>query len=442
MKGTPSENIRISSQRGYERVRVKFLLRPGKSGLRIGPFGSSLRYEFMRPNGTKVYGQENVIKNDFTVGKRYIDDQKRRELNDYEVSSGDVLITMMGTTGRCTVVPHDAEEGIIDSHLIRIRLREEAIEPGLFVYQFSSSRYVYDQLKQLSRGSIMEGLNSSIVKQVSIFVPPTEKQQRLLSFLDKETQRIDTLIKKKKRQIELLNEKRSAIITRAVTKGLDPNAKMKDSGVEWIGEIPENWQVWKLSRCVHIRGGQVDPALDAYRNMVLIAPNHIESNTGHLILTETAAEQGAESGKYVCQRGDVIYSKIRPHLAKATLAPEACLCSADMYPMQGKEVLTNPYLGWLLISDRFTQWAVLKSDRVAMPKLNRDTMNEFRLPVPPLTEQERIVSSLIKQTSEIDRLINTIDRSLQLLREYRSALITSAVSGQTDVSDYEAAETS
>ena len=104
----------------WEIKPIRYLLKPGKDGIRIGPFGSSLKSEFISLSGYKVYGQENIINNDFTLGWRFINEDKFSELSEYEITPGDVLVTMMGTTGKCKIVPPGIEKGIMDSHLIRM----------------------------------------------------------------------------------------------------------------------------------------------------------------------------------------------------------------------------------------------------------------------------------------------------------------------------------
>jgi type I restriction enzyme S subunit len=167
--------------------------------------------------------------------------------------------------------------------------------------------------------------------------------------------------------------------------------------------------------------------------MMLVAPNHIESGTGKLTSRETAAEQAAISGKYLCQAGDVIYSKIRPALRKATLAPEECLCSADMYPLRARQGLDAAYLLFFLLSEPFSTWAVLESDRVAMPKINRETLNDLRLPVPPMSEQRAIVAHITTETAKLDALRAATERTITLLKERRAALIAAAVTGKINV---------
>ena len=266
-----------------------------------------------------------------------------------------------------------------------------------------------------------------------VLLPELGEQRVIASTLDRETARIDALIEKKTRFIELLREKRQALITHAVTKGLDPNVKMKDSGMEWLGEVPEHWDVLSFQRCVFIAEGQVDPEKSPYREMVLLAPNHIESGSGLLLYTETAEEQNAESGKYLCQKGDVVYSKIRPALRKVCIAPDLSLCSADMYPMRGHSGMSNQFLFWFLLSEPFSAFAVLEADRVAMPKINRESLNSVQLPRPPINEQMEIVAWVAQSTARLDNLRAKTERSIELLKERRSALITAAVTGQIDL---------
>ncbi len=293
------------------------------------------------------------------------------------------------------------------------------------------------------QGATVESLDMDTVKVASLPLPPLAEQHAIADFLDRETAKLDTLEAKNRTLIDRLKEKRTALISRTVTRGLppdaaskaglDPHPRLKPSGVEWIGEVPEHWDIGKFSREVRIAEGQVDPGMGPYCSMILVAPNHIESGTGRLRAQETAADQGAISGKYFCCSGEVIYSKIRPVLAKAVLATADCLCSADMYPMTPRSRLRSRYLLLLLISCQFTAWSVLEADRVAMPKLNRETLSALRLPVPLVSEQQAIADFLDRETSKIDALVAKVEIIIERLQEYRAALITAAVTGKIDV---------
>lgn len=270
-------------------------------------------------------------------------------------------------------------------------------------------------------------------KNIRVPLPPPSEQKAVVEYVARESATIEGLVAEQQRLMELLKEKRRAVISHAVTKGLNPDAPMKYSGIEWLGEMPAHWDVKRFQRCVYVREGQVDPEDHSYSAMPLIAPNHIESGTGRLLETESAIEQGAESGKYLCQAGDVIYSKIRPALRKVCITPHACLCSADMYPLRAHSGLTNSFLLWSMLSEWFSALAILESQRVAMPKVNRESLKEVLLPVPPIEEQAAIAKSLESMTGTLDALCEESRRAIELLQERRTALISAAVTGQIDV---------
>lgn len=277
-------------------------------------------------------------------------------------------------------------------------------------------------------------LETEILQQFEVPCPSLSVQRAIIYAMRARASELDEIAAAKERLLDLLAEKRKAIIATAVTRGLDPKVKLRDSGVPWLGEIPGHWQLLKFAWCVAIAEGQVDPEDDEFSAWPLIAPNHVESGTGRLLGLESATDQGAISGKYECRPGDVIYSKIRPALRKATIAPKACLCSADMYPMRvAPERLTPEYLLHYLLTDAFSVWAVLESNRVAMPKINRESLIELRMPVPPLDEQRAIVEHIARATAKLEAVRAATERTIALLKERRAALIAAAVTGQLDL---------
>jgi type I restriction enzyme S subunit len=282
-------------------------------------------------------------------------------------------------------------------------------------------------------GGLRQSMKYGDIKRMPLVIPSMAEQLGIVNFLDHETARIDALITEQQRLIELLHEKRQTVISHAVTKGLNPDVPMKDSGVEWLGEVPEHWVVCNFQRFVQIAEGQVDPKQSPFADMPLIAPNHIQSGTGQLLGLETAAQQGAESGKYICNEGDVIYSKIRPSLRKACIAPCACLTSADMYPLRAHGRLSNEFLFRFLLSEPFSALAIVESERVAMPKINRDSLKSVALAIPPASEQEDICQFIMVHSTTLDALMVEAQEAIVLLSERRSALISAAVTGQIDV---------
>ena len=290
----------------------------------------------------------------------------------------------------------------------------------------------------LTYSTTVKHLSSLDVERITFVMPPEHLLEPTVNFLDEHTARIDALIAEKERLVERLAEYRQSVATFTVTRGI-PGTHKAFVNHSFLGEIPETWRVGKFHHYVQLRSGQVNPEDERYWDMVLIAPNHIESGTGRLIRMETALEQAAESGKYQCDIGDVIYSKIRPALRKATMAPLPCLCSADMYPLRGTGGLTNEYLFWYLLSEPFSIFGEQESMRVAMPKLNRETLAYAAIPLPSLEEQTKIVAYIQNAVSSVDSVIEHAKKHVALLREYRSSLISAAVTGQLDIGGFRGA---
>jgi type I restriction enzyme S subunit len=203
--------------------------------------------------------------------------------------------------------------------------------------------------------------------------------------------------------------------------------ELREYASQWLGDVPGDWNVVRFKRAATIRNGQVDPEDDRYKYLPLFAPNHIEAGTGRLLGVESADEQAAESGKFLVSAGEVVYSKIRPALRKVIVAPCKGLCSADMYPIQPASHVDARFLFYSMLSEGFSQYALLQSDRVAMPKINRESLGGCLFAYPEYERQLRVVASLDRKTSAIDALVAKKERMVELLQEKRQAVIAQAV---------------
>ena len=323
------------------------------------------------------------------------------------------------------------EDGIMSSAYVRL-VPSHTTNIRYFLHQFYDlySRGIYNQLG----AGVRSTLGPSDLLNIGIVIPSSSEQTAIERFLDWANGRLERAIRAKRKLIALLNEQKQAIIHHAVTRGLDPSVPLKPSGIPWLGDIPRHWSLKRFKFLVTINSGQVDPRKAEYHNLVLIAPNHIQSGSGRLLKQETADEQGADSGKYLVNRGQVIYSKIRPNLRKATLAPCDCLCSADMYPMApATGELSTDFLFLLLLSQPFTKFAVDTSMRVAMPKVNRDALANCLMWYPGPQEQLQILGFIAREGAPVDTAITRLEREIDLLREYRTRLVADVVTGKLDV---------
>lgn len=162
-------------------LKIEQIVFDKKKSIKIGPFGSALSKKEMIKSGYKVYGQENIFKNNFNIGKYFISKKKYEKLKSCNLSPGDVVISMMGTIGNASVVPSNIEEGIMDSHLMKITVDRKKISPYFLVLLFSEYELIKKQILKMSQGGIMSGLNSSIIKNLMIPVPKIEEQEKIVS---------------------------------------------------------------------------------------------------------------------------------------------------------------------------------------------------------------------------------------------------------------------
>jgi restriction endonuclease S subunit len=358
------------------------------------------------------------------------------------VKDGDTIISTVRTYLKAIASIQSPPENMIVSTGFAVVRPREIIDHRFLGYAMQSVEFI-DAVVANSTGVSYPAINPTLLICIPVAYPTDKREQRkIAAFLDWKTGQIDGLIAKKQALLETLKEKRLALITQAVTKGLNPKAPLKDSGIPWLGKVPEHWEIMRLGYRIHIQEGQVDPEDNIYSEMLMIAPNHIESNTGRCYGILSASDQAAISGKYRVHKDDIVYSKIRPHLNKCTIVNFDGLCSADMYPIRPEKALIGRFLLYWMLAQPFLDYATESSMRVAMPKLNRDTLNAAPLVVPPQNEQRKIADFIDTETDKIDALVSEIHSAIARLAEYRTALITAATTGKIDVRNIKIPETS
>ena len=244
-----------------------------------GPFGSGLKSEHYSDYGIRVVRLQNIRENGFDAADTaHIDElYYRTELGGHDVCNGDVLIAGLGDernwVGRACVAPHGIEPAMVKADCFRFRLDATRALPDFVATQLTAGA-VHDA-GVLSSGSTRSRIPLSIMSTRRLALPPVEEQSHISAILDCETAKIDALVEEQQRLIALLKEKRQAVISHAVTKGLDPNAPKKESGVEWLGEVPAHWDIDKFSRLLSIAEGQVDPRVEPFASMLLIGPRAV-----------------------------------------------------------------------------------------------------------------------------------------------------------------------
>jgi type I restriction enzyme S subunit len=417
---------------GWTPTRLRFLLQDGYNGLKIGPFGSQLTSDMLvEGSHYKVYGQENVIANDFIRGSRYIDGDKFQELSVYEILPGDLLITMMGTSGRCDVAPPTLVQGIMDSHLLRMRVTP-IVRAEFVRLLIDEAPYVGMQIELAGKGSIMHGLNSTIVKNLLLFVPPDDEQNFILLFLDRETAKIDALVAEQRQLMELLKEKRQAIISHAVTRGLNPHAPMKPSGIEWLGDVPEHWEVLKGALIGTLFGSEQvpeDAVLDEgdlpFIKVGSLSRDSFEIESWDYFVDRSVAANCRPHSGYIVfpKRGAAIFTN------KVNIVDRPSLIDPNLMGWQIGERAITAFIAYALKCRKLDELA----DVSTVPQINNKHISPERFAVPPVDEQHQIVAYLNAESAKFDTLTAETQRAIDLLQERRTALISAAVTGKIDV---------
>ncbi|EPU3937293.1 restriction endonuclease subunit S, partial [Morganella morganii] len=276
-------------------------------------------------------------------------------------------------------------------------------------------------------------------------IPPVYEQNQIAAFLDHETAKIDNLIEKQQQLIELLKEKRQAVISHAVTKGLNPDVPMKDSGVEWLGEVPAHWNITRLKYecsyivdCPHSTPDYTDEGeYPAIRTADVLA--------GYLDLENcrrvTKAVYDERNFRLIPNEGDIIYSREGERFGIGAPIPKGVKICLAQRVMLFRAKSTPKFLMWALNSSSIYTQAQQDCIGSTAPHVNVDTIKNFIFAWPPKNEREEISSFIYQTLDLIESLSVTLNNKLILLRERRTALISAAVTGKIDVRDWVAPDT-
>lgn len=376
--------------------------------------------EFERLEGRRV---THAFKN--------LDQRKHAELNDF-------VISMRSFEGGIERV---MAQGCVRSSYIVLHTTSAA-HVGYFSYLFKSTAYI--QGLQATATFIRDGqdLNFNNFRQIKLPRLGVEEQGKIAGFLDRETARIDALIERKTRFIELLREKRQALITHAVTKGLDAGVPMKGSGVEWLGQVPAHWSTSRLQFVAAIFNSNVDKKSYAGQKAVRMC-NYVDVYYNERITVGIAFREAtatpAEIDTFALRRGDVIITKDSesaddigiPALVMDDL-PEV-VCGYHLTLLRATDQIVPEFLFRVFQTSAIAAYFEAKTPGVTRFGLSLDVIGSTPIPLPSPDEQRVVCKYLNEQTVRIDTLIAKTERSIELLREKRAELITAAVTGKIDL---------
>lgn len=288
----------------------------------------------------------------------------------------------------------------------------------------------YEVIRNLAGGDHRDGLNLEIVGNIVAPLPAVQIQRTIGRFLDRETARLDALVAAKKRVLDLLAEKRKAIIAMAVTRGLDPEVKLCDSGVPWLGEIPAHWEIerarWLFrERDVRSTTGEEE----------MLTVSHLTGVTPRSEKDVNMFEAETNEGYKLCEPGDLVINTLWAWMGAMGIAPVKGIVSPAYNVYEPGPRLAPAYIDALVRLPVFAQEVTRYSKGVWSSRLRLypEGFFEVYLPVPPQEEQRAVVAHITRETAKLDAVRAATERTIALLKERRAALIAAAVTGQLDV---------
>ncbi|MGI6481682.1 MAG: restriction endonuclease subunit S [Methanobacterium sp.] len=309
-----------------------------------------------------------------------------------------------------------------------------------YLYYLVSSDIFVQTVVAYSKGIAYPAINSSDLANLPIWYPDFETQKKLSSFLDKKTSEIDLTIEKDSRLIELLKEKRTALINHVVTKGLDPMVRMKDSGVEWIGEIPEDWNINRLKFLAAKKaqyGANEEPEYNENKfDYRYVRITDVNDNGG--LKKDSFAYLSKENARgFILEEGDVLFARSGATVGKvyyySSNDGNCCFAGYMIRYVTNKELLISQFLLYYSLSKSYKEWIKVVSTQSTIENVSADKYDELYIPTPNISEQKQIVEHLDGEISQIDGIIIKIEQKILLLEEYKKSLIHHVVTGKVDV---------
>ena len=353
------------------------------------------------------------------------------------IQKGDFCISLRSFEGGLEYCHHD---GIVSPAYTVLRKQKE-VEEKYFRYLFKSSSFISEM--QTSIVGIREGKNISYdeLRYSLLPIPPNEEQITIADFLDDKVGKIDEAIAQKEQLIQLLTERKQIIIQNAVTKGLNPNAPMKDSGIEWIGQIPEHWELTSLKRFVQVQSGVT---LNGTRSQGDDFPYLRVANVqdGYLDIEslKTIKIPSSEAKKYLLKKGDVIVTEGgdidklgRGAVWSGEISP--CLHQNHVFAIRCRSTrLPNDYLSSILGAQYARRYFIETATKTTnLASTNKTHLKNFPVLLPPEDEQINILDYIVENTGKFDTAINHAQIAIKKLKEYKATLINSAVTGKINV---------
>lgn len=368
----------------------------------------------------------------------FFSDEDNRKLAKTRIYKDDVVIVRTGQTGSCAVV----DERFNGANCIDlIIVRKSPHLRSRFLHYFLASGEAAAEITMSSNGAIQQHFNIGLVREIGLLQPSIDEQDAIVAFLDRETAKIDRLMAVRQKQVECLQEQRTAVIHHAVTKGLDPQVKMKPSGHLWLEDIPAHWDTYRLKFIAKLNPSKSASGYSAAdTDNVVFLPMECVSAAGKVDQSNRERICDLWKGFTYFAKSDVVVAKITPCFenGKGALLSELETAigfgTTEFHVVRASNKLVAQFLYLITASYRFRGIGErFMTGAAGQQRVSEQFIADFPIALPPPDEQQAIVAHIDRETHKIDTLIAKYQRELDLLSEYRASLISHAVTGKIDV---------
>lgn len=410
------------------RLRIKDFATKVGSG--VTPKGGASVYQ---DNGIPLFRSQNVTNDGFLLDDiAYISEEIHKSMIGTRLMPNDVLLNITGASiGRCYYLPKKFKEGNVNQHVCIIRPKGNVL-PAFLYYNLISAKGQH-MIDLCQTGANREGVTKENICNFEFDIPPLETQQRMVTYLDTRLSEIG-------HQVSLLTSKRDAylrlkksIINHVVTRGLNPNVKMKDSGIEWIGEVPEHWEVKRLKNVVECNAkslGENTPKDSIIKYVEISDVDHVHgiNNIQSLMFGEAPSR-----ARRITQKGDIIISTVRTYLKAIAKIEDDDIIVSTGFAVLHPTKCNGEYLAYYILSESFINKVEMLSKGTSYPAINASDLVSINVLIPPLPEQHAIATYLDDKCAKIDTIVSNLNKQISRYADLKRSLIDEVITGKRAV---------
>ncbi len=416
---TYSDYFKTNLPSHWQEKRLGFLAEQTKNAFVDGPFGSDLKSDDYLDEGIPLIQLNNIRDGKHILrNMKFISDNKKLDLIRHLALPKDIVIAKMAEpVARATIVSDKYDEYVIVADCVKLTPNLDLVDLEFLIWAINSD-CVRENAELVSTGTTRIRINLGELKKLKVPYPSLSEQIKIREYLDHETAQIDTLIAKQEKLIELLKEKRQAVISHAVTKGLNPNVSMKDSGVEWLGQVPEHWGVGRLKNVLTIKNGR------DYKSVEVEEGGYPVYGSGGIF---------KRSSDYLYDGISILFGR-KGTIDKPLLVKGRFWTVDTMFYSELAKNVCPEYVYFQSLGFPFDKL----STNTALPSMTQEDLLNLGFAIPPIEEQIAVSKFIEEYLEKNHSLMEKAKSAIQLMQERRTALISSAVTGKIDVRNWQA----